>query len=316
MKQIAIVTTVLVLFIVLAVSCSDSPTSDSKNITEQELEEGFTLAQTYCSVCHTPPGNSSTRIAPPFQAVKRHYISSKTSQKEFTNALLAFFKNPTVEHSKMPGAVEKFGLMPKLEIEEEKLTKIAQYLYNADLSNSKWRSNQKISSPNTLSNLDTSSTLIEQGKTIAMQTKAILGKNLMGAIQTKGAEGAVEFCNTRAIHLTDSMGNYFTKEVKRVSDKPRNLINLATEPFLSKITEYKKSLANGTELKGGSLEWEGSTYTYYPITTNKMCLQCHGKKDSEIKPNTLAKINKMYPNDKATGYSENELRGIWVIKMD
>ena len=314
MKQIAIITTALVLFIVLAVSCSDTKTTNN-SISEAEMQEGYALVQSYCSACHTPIGNSTPRVAPPFQAIKGHYISSKTTQEEFIQALIDFYKNPSKETSKMPGAIKRFGLMPKQEIEEDKLTKIAIFLYNADLNNPRWREGSK-STKNATTNYNSEVSLLEQGKSLAMQTKAILGKNLLGAIKTNGADGAVEFCNTRAIHLTDSMSAHMNRNIRRLTDKPRNQNNLAQEPFLSKIAEYKKSLVNGNELKGGILNWQGSTYTYYPITTNQMCLQCHGKKDSEIKPNTLAKINKMYPSDKATDYSENELRGIWVIKMD
>ena len=45
-------------------------------------------------------------------------------------------------------------------------------------------------------------------------------------------------------------------------------------------------------------------------------MQCHGNPDSQIKDATLAKINQLYPADEATGYSEGELRGIWVVEMD
>lgn len=44
-----------------------------------------------------------------------------------------------------------------------------------------------------------------------------------------------------------------------------------------------------------------------------MCLQCHGS-EKDIKPETLAKIKSLYPNDKAIGYQENEMRGLMVIK--
>jgi hypothetical protein len=47
-----------------------------------------------------------------------------------------------------------------------------------------------------------------------------------------------------------------------------------------------------------------------------MCLQCHGIPNNQILPTTLSKIKELYPTDKATGYGENELRGIWVIEMD
>jgi len=47
-----------------------------------------------------------------------------------------------------------------------------------------------------------------------------------------------------------------------------------------------------------------------------MCMQCHGSENEQIDNNTLAKINELYPDDKATGYGVGELRGIWVVEMD
>lgn len=44
-----------------------------------------------------------------------------------------------------------------------------------------------------------------------------------------------------------------------------------------------------------------------------MCLQCHGKL---MNPEVLKKIKELYPKDKAVGYSENEVRGIWSIDLD
>jgi cytochrome c553 len=316
MKQKITITSLLAIFILLGVSCSDTSWDKKNNIPEQEMAEGFALVQTYCSACHTALSNSTIRVAPAFQAVKRQYITSNTTQEEFIQALIDFYKDPSLESSKMPRAVKRFGIMPKQEIEEAKLSKIAVFLYNADLTDSKWQKGSKLGDAISANDTNAEISLLEQGKNIAMQTKAILGKNLLGAIKTKGADGAVEFCNTRAIHLTDSMANQFHHEISRVSDQPRNPKNMAKEPFLGRIMQYKKDLASGIELKGGSLQFEENTYAYFPIVTNAMCLQCHGKKDKEIKQNTLAKIDKMYPSDKATGYSENELRGIWVIKMD
>jgi len=47
-----------------------------------------------------------------------------------------------------------------------------------------------------------------------------------------------------------------------------------------------------------------------------MCMQCHGKANEEILPETLTKLTKFYPADKAQGYDINELRGIWVVEMN
>jgi cytochrome c553 len=55
---------------------------------------------------------------------------------------------------------------------------------------------------------------------------------------------------------------------------------------------------------------------FYPIETNKMCLQCHGKPGTDIKVSTIEKIEKYYPMDKAKEYAENQLRGIFVVEMN
>lgn len=55
---------------------------------------------------------------------------------------------------------------------------------------------------------------------------------------------------------------------------------------------------------------------YYPIKTNSVCLQCHVKPASDIKPNTLAQIDKLNPNDLANSFSENQVRVIWSITFN
>ena len=47
-----------------------------------------------------------------------------------------------------------------------------------------------------------------------------------------------------------------------------------------------------------------------------MCLQCHGKPNSDIQNPVLLKLNNLYPQDKAIGYQINEVRGIWNITFD
>jgi hypothetical protein len=47
-----------------------------------------------------------------------------------------------------------------------------------------------------------------------------------------------------------------------------------------------------------------------------MCLQCHGKPQQELTTVTLNKIKTLYPDDKAIGYSENQVRGIWHITFN
>lgn len=53
------------------------------------------------------------------------------------------------------------------------------------------------------SSLDTMA-YAERGVKYAMNTQAVLGKNLMQAIQETGTSGALSFCNEKAYPLTDS----------------------------------------------------------------------------------------------------------------
>jgi len=154
------------------------------------------------------------------------------------------------------------------------------------------------------------------GLKYAMTTKAQLGKNLLGTIKNKGTEEALIFCNVRAFTLTDSMAVVQKVAIKRVSDKPRNANNKANMKEMVQIEKFKKDFASGKKIEPviESLE-NDSIQFYYPIITNKMCLQCHGVPNKDIKPTVIKKITDLYPTDKAIGYSENQVRGIWNVKM-
>jgi rhodanese-related sulfurtransferase/mono/diheme cytochrome c family protein len=280
------------------------------------LSKGFQLLEKNCFSCHSPDASMEHRLAPPMIAVKKHYIKKRTSKAEFTNDLLAFLQNPSKASSKMPGAVKRFGLMPKMEFSEEDLTAIAHYIYDTELEAPDWF--EKHYQEEKKKHLANTSELspVEQGKAIAMATKGVLGKNLLGAIQQKGTVHAIEFCNTRAIPLTDSMSTVQNANIKRVSDKPRNPNNIANEQELAYIEMLKANQANQKELAPLLREENGKTIAYYPIMSNDMCLQCHGKPEENIKPETLSKINDLYPEDKAKDYKANQVRGIWVIEME
>ena len=150
----------------------------------------------------------------------------------------------------------------------------------------------------------------------AIETKGVLGKNLMNAINTQGTEKAIEFCSTKAIVLTDSMSIAFNASIKRVSDKPRNPINMANDNETAFINELKQKISKGEKMTPKFTESDGKITGYFPIETNAMCLQCHGSKDLDINPNVLKKIAQLYPKDQATGYKENQIRGIFVVTQN
>ena len=146
-----------------------------------------------------------------------------------------------------------------------------------------------------------------------MSTKQQLGKNLMNAIKTKGTPNAIAFCNVHAYPITDSLAKIYNLSIKRVTDKPRNIDNMANEAELAHIETFKNALAEGKELESIVNETDEMVNFYYPIVTNGMCLQCHGEPNKEIDEATLTQLNKLYPDDKARGYALGQVRGIWSI---
>ena len=153
------------------------------------------------------------------------------------------------------------------------------------------------------------------GLNIAFTTKSQLGKNLMGVMKEKGPVEALKFCNIKAMTLTDSMATVHNAKIKRVSDKTRNPNNNANETELKNMEAFNNMLSNGEEIAPIIETINDSIYFYYPIITNDMCLKCHGAPNKDIDQATLSSLNDLYPTDKAVGYSENQVRGIWSIQF-
>ena len=310
-------------------SKKETPTTklSKTTLTEQEILEGKQLLETHCYLCHNPkmPENEG-RIAPPMVAIKAHYINMNDegiSKDDFIKEIVAYVENPTEEKAKLFGAVRKFGVMPKQQFPEKSVEKIAAYMYDYQIEEPEFFAahfSEKLGKPFVQTGkkdtrTEKTKTTAEIGKDIALSTKEILGKNLMGSIQKKGTLAALEFCNIKAFPLTDSMALAKNATIKRVSDKNRNPKNKANTEELGYIETFKKQVANKQEPKPIIKENDTKVHFYYLIPTNTMCLQCHGKPEN-IKPEVLKKIKLLYPNDLATGYNENEVRGIWSITFD
>jgi len=303
-------------FLLLACNSSKKKKAERASLSEskKELSEGFHLMKNNCFSCHSPNAGIQNKVAPSMAAIKEHYAEEGISYKEFAYNISAFLNNPSEQNSKMPEAIKAYNLMPKMSFTDEQISKISNYLYHSDIENPDWFTKQYHKEMNKPIKSNALSPL-EQGQQIAMQTKGILGKNLLGAIKQKGTLGALSFCSIKAIPITDSMSIALNATVKRVSDKNRNPNNVANSDELKVIATMQLAIANGNKVKPQLISSDNKHVGYYPIVTNQMCMQCHGTINSDIKPEVLSKIKTLYPNDKAIAYKENELRGIWVIEM-
>ncbi len=154
-----------------------------------------------------------------------------------------------------------------------------------------------------------------QGQEYAMKAQQLLGKNLKAALQQSGPTYAVDFCNTRAIPITDSAAQSMNVSLKRVSDKYRNPDNKANENETNYISQVKDQLVSGETIHPAIQQMGDRAIGYYPIITNAMCMNCHGQPGKDITEETLTMIGERYPDDRAVGYRPHEVRGIWVVEM-
>lgn len=303
------------IFLAFRIGCQEYRHRPSREL----LAQGQELLKANCLSCHTPDGKRGQRIAPPMIAVKRHYKTGEVRFEEFADQITQFVQNPSEGKSNMHGALRNFGLMPALPLADSQLYAISAFIYYSELEKPDWfekHYQEEHGKDGKHKEGASALTPLERGQKYALATKAVLGKNLLQNIQAKGTEGAIDFCNVHAYPLTDSMATLQGVKIRRVSDKNRNPENKATDEELAYIRQAKEALSAGEKLKPQARKEGGKTIAYYPIMTNQMCLQCHGSTEKDISPQTLAAIHDRYPNDLATGYGLDELRGIWVVEMD
>lgn len=143
-------------------------------------------------------------------------------------------------------------------------------------------------------------------------------KTLSGTLQEKMQEGgpalALDYCNTNAYPLTESMSEKYDVTIKRTALYYRNPANKPSAQEESVLNDYQKMMNEGQTPEAVVKVNDDDQAVYYaPIVLAPACVKCHGEPDVEIQPEVYDKILHLYPEDKATGFAAGDLRGIWSI---
>ncbi|MBP8824315.1 MAG: DUF3365 domain-containing protein [Flavobacteriales bacterium] len=151
--------------------------------------------------------------------------------------------------------------------------------------------------------------ILALGDSISAHAQQVLLKNVSAAMQAGGPDHAVAFCSTRAMPLTDSMAADHQVVLQRISDRNRN-------PANALVTDMDRQAWQraGTDKSGFvQVDGDGTAWYYKPIHIGlPTCLKCHGGVE-DMAPSTRAILEENYPDDKATGYAQGDLRGLWKI---
>jgi hypothetical protein len=157
------------------------------------------------------------------------------------------------------------------------------------------------------------SVYLKKGNMIAKISFETISGELQKALANGGIENALHYCNERAYPITDSLAVANQVTIKRVSNKNRNPRNKADKMEEYLIKGFGIDLSEGNDLSPKVVLKDDSVIFYKPIITQALCLNCHGTPGKEITFSNDSLIQSIYPRDKAVGYQENQLRGLWRI---
>lgn len=155
--------------------------------------------------------------------------------------------------------------------------------------------------------------LAEEAKAAVQALGSTLKGELEAAMKAGGPVEALNICNTKAPEIAKAVSAEKEMQVSRVSLKNRN-------PEMGAPNEWQTKVLNDFEAKKAAGE-DPATIAYADVVDNEfrfmkaiptgaVCLKCHG---TDISPAVTAKLSELYPDDKATGFKEGDLRGAFVV---
>ncbi len=161
---------------------------------------------------------------------------------------------------------------------------------------------------------ESTDSLMNRSKELALLTGKTLKGELMSAIQRGGVQEAINYCNVNALALTDSISKNKQVTIQRVAERNRNPENKLDDTSQEVFDSMKQAIQAGKKPEPIIVSSANKHVFFAPIRLEGACLSCHGTEDQIGKEN-LAIIQSHYPNDKAVGFQPGDLRGMWRIEL-
>ncbi|MBK8181811.1 MAG: DUF3365 domain-containing protein [Candidatus Competibacteraceae bacterium] len=158
---------------------------------------------------------------------------------------------------------------------------------------------------------------VQLNRAVMQKFSDTLKETLQQAVQNGGPASGMVVCRDKASQIATELSTEANMIVGRTSLKLRNPNNAPDNWELAVLKQFDARHAQGESAE--KLEFfaiidddQGQKTLRYmkAIPTTTLCLSCHGE---NINPEVDAKLNEWYPNDKARGYQEGELRGAFTL---
>ncbi len=152
---------------------------------------------------------------------------------------------------------------------------------------------------------------VQQAREALMPLKKGLKGALQKAMSEGGPEAAIDVCRIEAPRIAEAASGEGV-EVGRTSHRVRNPRNEPTEWMKPWVDAYLSTPREETTWQAKELP-DGRFAYVEPIYTEQMCTVCHG---TELAPGIKAALAEKYPQDKATGFAEGDLRGMFWVTIE
>jgi hypothetical protein len=159
---------------------------------------------------------------------------------------------------------------------------------------------------------------LKQARQISSELTDKVRGLLLTELEKGGYDGAVGVCSEVAQNITQEFNRGTGRSVRRVSLGYRNTKDI---PDAYESRALKRFDRQNREKRLASEYYEvireqGRDYLRYlkPIVAGKMCLNCHGRSE-QFPSHVTAVLKEKYPDDRATGYREGDLRGAVSVKI-
>jgi hypothetical protein len=155
--------------------------------------------------------------------------------------------------------------------------------------------------------------LTADAKQAVMALGSTLKSQLQSAMKEGGPANAVDVCHKIAPAVAASLSEEHGVQLTRVSLKNRNPEMGVPNAWQTEVLQDFEARQKAGEAPD-TLAYSavvGDEYRFMKaIPTQAVCLNCHG---TDIQPEVQAKITEWYPEDRAVGYSEGDIRGAFVV---
>lgn len=153
-------------------------------------------------------------------------------------------------------------------------------------------------------------------KAVVKEFMGELKGHLQNAMKAGGPVNAISVCNEAAPAIAQRQSEKHGWEVARTSLRYRNPDNAPDAWEAEVLKKFEERKAKGEDVKPMAyyevVEQDGKKVFRFmkAIPTGEVCLKCHGESIAEP---AKAKLDELYPGDKARGFKLGDIRGAFTI---